>query len=157
MTHVKIIKCRVRSATQLSDCGGQKNRVTFRGGRDIGRSLPNVKATGLSLREGSRGCGPRDCDTRPEACVYGETVPGSYSGVTAAFSRHRTDYKRNGHPGIGSLPVQRAQPWANSQGKPEKLSWNIALTDCHRTRSAKRTNFLSLLKRGEPVLVEKRR
>ena len=156
MTHVKIIKYRVRSATQRCNCSAQNNQVSFRGGSDISRPLPNVKATGLSLCEGSRSCGPTDSDTRPEDCLYGETVPESYSGVTAAFSRHRTNYKRNGHPGIGSLPVQGAQPWANSQGKREKLSWNIALTDCHRRKSAKRTNFLSLLKLGEPELVAKR-
>jgi hypothetical protein len=31
------------------------------------------------------------------------------------------------------------------------------LTDCHRRKSAKRTNLLSLLKLGEPALAAKRR
>jgi len=127
MTHVKIIEYRARPATKRRDRAAENMRVTIRSGGNIGGPISNVKATSISLREGSRACWPADSGTGPENCFYCKTLPGSYQNDTPAFPGQWADYKRNCCTGIGSLSIQMSGSGASSQGKRERLSYHGAI------------------------------
>jgi hypothetical protein len=148
MTYDEIFKCGTCKESQYGHRLAQEVRFFCRDGNNVIIPLRSFEAAGVSLRKGSRVCRQTNSNTRQEDCLYGQAVRKSYAGITPIRSAQGSNFERNGHRSPRSLTLQRSEEWLSQGKRKEQLSWNIALTGCRYARSARHTNFLSLIKVG---------
>ena len=154
MTHDQVFQQRTSQEDQYGHILSQGIQFSCQGGSGPVSPIRHIEATGISLCEGGRACRQTDSRARSEGCLHGQTLPKSYAIVTAICPIQGTNIKRSGHPGLGGVSLQRSEAWISPGKGFEKLSWNIALTDCQHEKSGKPTRFSSLTKPGARALTK---
>ena len=154
MTHDKVYQYRTRKENQYGSLLSQGIRLACRGCSRVVIPIRDIEATGVSLCEGGRVCRQTDSSAGSEGCLHGQTLPKSYTIVTAICPIQGTNIKRSGHTGLGGVSLQRSEAWISLKKGFEKLSWNTALTDCQHEKSGKHTRFSSLTKPGARALTK---
>lgn len=148
MTHGKIFQHRTGQEDQYGNHLSQGIQFSCRGSSSPVSQIRNIEATGISLYEGGRVCRQTGSRAGSEDCLHGQTLPKSYADVKAICPIQGANIKRSGHTSLGGFTLQRSEAWLSRGKEFEKLSWNIALTDCQHEKSGKHTRFSSLIKLG---------
>jgi len=154
MTHDQVFQYRTSQEDQYGNLLSQGIQFSCQGGSGPVGPIRHIEATGISLCEGGRDCRQTDSRAGSEGCLHGQTLPKSYAIVTAICPIQGTNLKRSSHTGLGGVSLQRSEAWKSLGKGFEKLSWNIALTDCQLEKSGKHTRFLSLTKPGARSLTK---
>lgn len=154
MTHDKVFQQRTSQEDQYGNILSQGIQISCQGGSGPVSPIRHIEATGVSLCEGGRVCRQTDSSAGSEGCLHGQTLPKSYTIVTAICPIQGTNIKRSGHTGLGGVSLQRSEAWISLKKGFEKLNWNTALTDCQHEKSGKHTRFSSLTKPGARALTK---
>ncbi len=132
MTHGQVIQVTACRTYQCGSCINQATQNSRRGSGGLGGPLQYVETPGIPLCERSKRPWQTSPGARSEGCIYRQIIPKPYSRASSIFTVKGATLKRNCHPSLRSLLIQRATTWPRRMS--ERLSWSTALID-FRSRS----------------------
>lgn len=148
MTYDKILQTGTSSANQHCVGIDKKRRIIIKCCNGIGETIWYLQTPSIPLCARSRidwKTGPRPgC----EACLYGEAIQESDQSTSKICKEHRAKLERDCDSSARSLFAKRSEAWLRGKNALGRLSWNTAMTGCHRKRSCKLTGSWFLKKSG---------
>ena len=148
MTHDKILQTRQSSAHQHCLGFDKKRRILIKGSDVIDQKISYLQTSSLPLHTRSRtDWGKGSCPGYKDG-LYRKAIQEYDHNPSKICQDHRAKLERDSEPSLRSLFSKRPEAWLREEKGLEKLSWNTAMTGCHRKRSCKLIGFWFLKRSG---------